>query len=302
MNLKYNEKSYVSILQYDDNPTLCWFYDDSPTPSWVDLKAGNDPGLDCLSDSYFVVNADSTDALYIGKATKFAMLGMRVQRAGVYSTVTVQYSSSVDVNNNVDGWTTLTIVFDSTAKAKQDGFIAWNITGLTGWLSGKVNSSAAAYWIRIVTDSTGTPAILYNLLLNVLVKPPVVVDPEHYFPSQLTPGWDRDINMQLTKLDVPYFGPTKLALQCALPSLTLPDVTLLSYWKKNRNKVTIQDHSYTATIGSNSFNTDAFYRNYRGIVFTVPGNLTSPYKQDVDKYNLEFLIEYVDDIPSRIGL
>lgn len=202
-------------------------------------------------------------------------------------------------DDTVDGaiaatlWTKLAPILDSTLGFTKAGYLAWSIPGT--WELRTVDS-VSAFWIRASQDeaSPTTAAKAYNLLRNVTLDRPVVIQPIH-----TTSRFIMDVNRLPRLKDVARTTPDRLVIDATHLALKMAELNLLWDCFEQQRPVFVWDGTFTST--NPSFTADAYYESYEAYIDVMPPRAMSPSKMEPFEYTIEFICGVVKTLADRLG-
>lgn len=237
----------------------------------------------------FTLWENATDYMYIGHSATFAWVGFRPQTVGAgYGDFTFEYWDG-------DSWESLTALLDSTTGFTKAGYLAWSIP--TDWaLTTNGGKTPSAFWVRASQDeaSPTTAAKAYNLLRNVTLDRPVVIQPIH-----TTSRFIMDVNRLPRLKDVARTTPDRLVIDATHLALKMAELNLLWDCFEQQRPVFVWDGTFTST--NPSFTADAYYESYEAYIDVMPPRAMSPSKMEPFEYTIEFICGVVKTLADRLG-
>lgn len=231
------------------------------------------------NDGTYTVNGDAT-------GTTDIVVDQAIPDATVDGTISTIWTAMTAADNALQ---------NLTAEFTKDGLVAWSIPG--DWGSRTVDSQSA-FWVRATQAAAapGTPATALNLLLNLTLDAPLVLD--NILPDPEV-SFSRDTSGFVKKNDLITSEPRNLPVDCTELATDWQGMFLLNYWRQYRRKLFIDDLARTVPI---SISGDSYYQNYDGFLVQLDGRATSFHKQDVEIFRIEFMVDTVTTIATILGL
>jgi len=249
----------------------------------IDYDAETDGGAE------FTLWENATDYMYVGHSKPFAWVGFRPQTVGVgYGNFTFEYWDG-------DSWESLSTLLNSTIGFTRAGYVAFSIPG--DWaLTTNGDKTQSAFWVRASQDeaSPATPAKAYNLLRNVTLDRPVVIQPIH-----TTSRFIMDVNRLPRLKDVARTTPDRLVIDATHLALIMSELNMLWDCFDQRRPVFVWDGTFTSA--NPSFTADAYYESYEAYIDVMPPRAMSPSKMEPFEYTIEFICGVVKTIADRLG-
>jgi hypothetical protein len=218
---------------------------------------------------------DTGDVVYFGSTTAaWDLLGVYLSTAGEYGAFTWEYWDGA-------AWTAFTPQYEGTAGFSQHGYLKLGVPD--DWASTSVNSTAG-YWVRASVASVTTAAEMYNLLLNVTLDAPLVLD-----PGEELDAFVFDINGALLLRDIATTRPLKLSAELTRRALPLESLSLLRYVKTQRYRVNVFDWAQSTPV---DLTDDSYYSQYSGYITKLDGFTSARSKMKLGNgYQLELAID-----------